>query len=169
MCKVCHDRYERHATAFKKQIAAEYDIPLEGKGWIKCPENRTARKAAAALLWSHHADRIPADRREALAETVKNFWRSYAVANEEQNLAWEDILKRCCDLKDVYPGPDFMEHGRGVTKRLIKNMRLDPDTGKERWPELEEFIKAWRSHFVKHSQPRHLSTRWTVDGEIYND
>lgn len=169
LCKVCHDRYERHATTFKKQIAAEYDMPLEGKGWIKCPENRTARKAASALLRGGH-DKIPLDRQNALTEIVQKFWSSYsASAEEEKNLPWEDILQRCCDLKDVYPGPDFIEHGRGVTEQLLKKKQMDPLTNKERWPDLETFIKQWRAHFVEHAQPLHLSARWTVEGEIYND
>ncbi|KAF7729317.1 hypothetical protein EC973_004573 [Apophysomyces ossiformis] len=157
LCKHCHDRYERDATALKKQFAKIYDIPLEGKGWVQVPENREARKAASALL--RHPN-IPEKRREELADIVKNFQKP-----EWADWDWEKILTTCCELKDQFQGPDFVEHGEYVVAQLMKSQEIRE--GKTVWPDLEIFVKQWRQHFMDHLQPKHLSERWSVDGDIY--
>ncbi|KAG0164468.1 hypothetical protein DFQ28_010281 [Apophysomyces sp. BC1034] len=157
LCKNCHDRYERDATALKKQIAKTYAIPLEGKGWVQVPENRVIRKAASALL--RHSN-IPQKRRDDLTETVKTLRKP-----EWADLEWQQVLEKCCELKDQFQGPDFVEHGEFVVEQLMKTQ--DVRDGKDVWPDLETFVKQWRQHFLDHLEPKHLSERWTVDGEIY--
>ncbi|KAI8144253.1 hypothetical protein BJV82DRAFT_608870 [Fennellomyces sp. T-0311] len=170
LCKECHDQYERHATALKKSLATKYELPLEGKGWIRVPENRAARKAATALL--HVADKIPSARQDELRSTINTFWekkkQSEVDGDDWTKLEWEQVLKKCCELQDLFQGKDFIEHGQGVVQHLATNKSIDND-GKERWPDLEIFIKQWRQHFLDHSKPRYLSERWTVDGSIYTN
>ncbi|KAI9497203.1 hypothetical protein BDB00DRAFT_19669 [Zychaea mexicana] len=185
LCKNCHDRYERHAMTYKKNLATKYDLPLEGKGWVRVPENRIARKAATALLRA--ADKIPPGRLEELKNTVTAFWErkkqdATAVdisdtatsatatltesAADWKSLNWDHVIQRCSELQDVFQGANFVEHGQGVVQQLRVYKILDND-GRERWPDLEVFIKQWRQHFLDHSKPQYLSERWTVDGEIY--
>ena len=190
MCKNCHDQYERYATSLKKKLATKYELPLEGKGWVRVPENRTARKAASALLRA--ADKMPSQRKEELEKIVKDFWeqkkqesptmeaiqivKKYKEEKERCNndesvgwqaLDWKQVLEKCCDLQELFQGSDFIEHGQGVVQQLMFNKAVDDNNGKERWPDLEDFVKEWRQHFLDHSKPKHLSERWTVDGEIY--
>lgn len=148
-------------------------MPLEGKGWVQVPENRMARKAASALL--RKSDKIPPSRQEELKAIVQQFWeakKSGACNDKKENdtewttLDWDQVLSKCCELKDVYPGPDFVEHGQAVVKDLMANAYVD-EHGKERWPDLESFVKQWRQHFLDYACPKYLSKRWTVDGDIY--
>ncbi|KAI8341010.1 hypothetical protein BC941DRAFT_346659 [Chlamydoabsidia padenii] len=173
LCKQCHHVYEDKATQLKKELAKQYDCPLEGKGWIHNVENRQARKAATALLRS--AAKIPKERLEELVQVVKAYQQTHMTQvddgggnnNQEDHLAWLAVLEECSKLEDVYRGPDFIDHGTFVIRQIMA-MEHITDNGKERWPHLELFIKTWRQHFLDHVKPNYLSTRWTVDGEIYN-
>ncbi|KAI7853317.1 hypothetical protein BDC45DRAFT_510934 [Circinella umbellata] len=190
VCKHCHDQYERYATSFKKNLATKYELPLEGKGWVRVPENRTARKAASALLRA--ADKLPPQRKQELETIVKDFWErkkqeistmeaiqtikkdkeEKEACNDDESvdwqvLDWQEVLQKCCELQELFQGPDFIEHGQGVVRHLMVKETVDDNNGKERWPDLEDFVKEWRQHFLDHSKPKHLSERWTVDGEIY--
>ncbi|ORY97921.1 hypothetical protein BCR43DRAFT_490557 [Syncephalastrum racemosum] len=162
LCKQCHDQYERHAMALKKALAVKYDVPLEGKGWVMVPENRIARKAASALLRPDSVKKIP----EARLAELKRAVEAYCQDKEEWNcLPWDQILVKCCELKDMYPGPEFAEHGQTVVSELMKEELIED--GHTRWPQLEQFIREWRLHFLKHAQPKYLSSRWGAENEIY--
>ncbi|CDS10446.1 hypothetical protein LRAMOSA03122 [Lichtheimia ramosa] len=163
LCKECHDRYERHATAFKKSLALEHDMPMEGKGWIVIPEHRTMRKTASALISA--ANKMPIDRRQQLEQIIYEYWMQNAGW---ENLSWGQVLEKCTDFKDMERGPDFIEHGQGVVQHLMSNMYMNQEN-KERWPDLEKFIKQWRQHFLDYAQPSHLSSKWSVDSDIYTN
>ena len=158
----------------KKSLASKYELPLEGKGWIRVPENRAARKAAAALL--NAADKIPSARQDELRNTINSFWKEKqqnylsdnSLGDDWSKLDWDQVLKKCLELQDLFQGKDFLEHGRGVVQSLTANKVIENDD-KERWPDLEAFIREWRQHFLDHAKPLYLSDRWTVDGSIYTD
>jgi hypothetical protein len=163
--------YEDKATQLKKELAKQYDCPLEGKGWIHSVEKRQARKAAAALL--RFPDKIPENRQKELALVVKEYQMAQMEQEQKQERLdddkWRAVLEKCSQLEDVYRGPDFIDHGTYVIRQLMdKEHILSTNDGKDRWPELETFIRLWRQHFLDHLEPKYLSTRWTVDGEIYN-
>lgn len=148
--------------AFKKALAVKYDVPLEGKGWVMVPENRVARKAASALLRPDAESKIP----EARLAELKRAVEKYSQDKEDWAcLRWDQILEKCCELKDMYPGPDFAEHGQTIVNELMKEEAIED--GRKRWPQLEHFIREWRLHFLKHVQPKHLSSKWGAENEIY--
>lgn len=159
LCKQCHTKYEVDATLLKKQYAKRFDIPLEGKGWVNLPEHRKARKAASALI--HAADKIPQERQAVLETIVRDFWKKH----HDESVNRETMLKKCSELEDFYKGPDFIEHGQGVIGQLME--RHIVEGGLSFWPDLENFIKEWRQHFIDHLKPTHLSELWTIDGDIY--
>ncbi|KAI8384983.1 uncharacterized protein BYT42DRAFT_564288 [Radiomyces spectabilis] len=162
LCKICHNLYEDEAMKLKKHYVKHYEIPLEGKGWISKPKNRYARKAATALL--RCSDKIPADRQQVLKQAVIDF---SAEQEDWRDLSFEEKLERCSELTDLFQGPDFVEHGEYVIGQLmLQKVIID---SKERWPDLERFIKEWRQHFLDHLKPKHLSPRWTVDSDIYTN
>ncbi|CAO3614716.1 unnamed protein product [Cunninghamella blakesleeana] len=192
LCKQCHDQYEDDAIKLKKEIVKQYDCPLEGKGWIHSAENRYVRKAATALL--RCKEKLPENRIKELEDKVKAYQSStpyvsssalppLSTSSSESSselvdeikevpltdLSWDDLLNTCSKLKDMYHGPDFIDHGTFVVQQLMgKGKTMDETTFNERWPELESFIKLWRKHFLDHLQPKYLSKKWTIDGEIYN-
>ncbi|KAI8077885.1 uncharacterized protein BX664DRAFT_343729 [Halteromyces radiatus] len=174
LCKQCHHLYEDKATQLKKELMKQYDCPLEGKGWINSAEKRQVRKAATALL--RFEDKIPQQRRDELILVVKEYYDRHENQNEPISydddgriMAWKTILEQYSRLEDVYRGPDFIDHGTCVIRQLMEKGKITSEDGKqERWPELENFIKLWRQHFLDHLEPKYLSASWTVNGEIYN-
>ncbi|CAO3638899.1 unnamed protein product [Cunninghamella echinulata] len=166
LCKHCHDKYEDEAIKLKKEIVQQYDCPMEGKGWIHSAENRYVRKAATALI--KFKDKLPESRTKELEEKVKAYQSSSTTLKD---LSWDELLNTCCQLKDMYHGPDFIDHGTYVIQQLMEKEKktiIVNDQEQEQWPQLESFIKLWRKHFLDHLQPKYLSNKWTIDGEIYN-
>lgn len=161
LCKQCHSDYEIDATTLKKQCAKRFGIPLEGKGWVDLPEHRKARKMASALL--RFSDKIPKERQLSLETDIKDFWKK-TFATEIVN--WQETLKECSEFEDHYKGPEYIEHGQDVIQQLTQKCIVNQD-GLEFWPDLEDFIKEWRKHFLDHLKPKHMSMLWSVEGEIY--
>ncbi|KAI8067841.1 hypothetical protein BC940DRAFT_300577 [Gongronella butleri] len=169
LCKQCHDRYESHAVALKKELARRHGCPLEGKGWVDLPETRRVKKAAGALLRA--ANKIPAARQEELATMIKQYQQDAPDAPDtlkDPATPWQQVLETCASLDDHFRGPDFIEHGESVMAHLMEEKSHDPETNSERWPRVEAFIRQWRQHFLDHAQPKYLSAKWSVDAEIYN-
>ncbi|RKP10051.1 hypothetical protein THASP1DRAFT_13409, partial [Thamnocephalis sphaerospora] len=190
LCIQCHDGYERHAYRLKEAIAAQYGVPLVGRGWVQCREDGHARRAACALL--RNAAVIPEARRAELATTVRRWWMasnehqeesaSSAVANGQLHEGIpQRVLERASQLEDRVRGPDFVEHGPYVVAQLLLRQCSDdlPDDAASecldkddrqnhvRWPDLEAFVQQWRQHFLDHAKPAHLSPHWRVNGTIY--
>ncbi|KAI8055553.1 uncharacterized protein B0P05DRAFT_581702 [Gilbertella persicaria] len=157
----CHDQYEQKATAFKKQGVARFGISLEGRGWITLPHYKKAKKAASALLRS--SDKIPLDRQTVLKDIVVQFWQEEHP--DDTTTDFDCLLRECSELQDHFKGPDFIEHGQEAIRQLTQQCIIKDN--KETWPDLENFIKEWRQHFLDHVQPKHLSPLWTVDASIY--
>jgi hypothetical protein len=174
LCGHCHDKYEQVALEFKKLLAVQYDIPLEGKGWVECREEGAVRRAASALLL--HKSKIPQERQEMLANLVKEWWHNQTtntLINRNQSDQMETILDiphqvlaQASVLKQRIKGSEFVEHGAYIVKQLLKQEKIDAQ-GKIYWPDLEVFIRQWRQHFIDHVHPTHLSVHWHVDAPIY--
>lgn len=163
LCKNCHLKYESCADAYKDTIARDYDMPLEGRGWILTPENSVVRKAASAVIKYRDGKLpyIPLERIEYLQGVIEN-WRM----NECRDSSLEDALVCALELTDRHKGPDFEEHGEHVIAMLMRSS-ITTAEARLRWPDLEEFVKSWRRHFLKHCNCKYLSAKWSVDAEIY--
>jgi hypothetical protein len=163
LCKNCHLKYESHADAYKDTLAREYDIPLEGHGWVLTPENSIVRKAASAVI--KHRDGklplIPVDRIQHLQKIVDTWKTEQAL-----NVSTDDILNCALQLTDRYKGADFIDHGEYVVKSLMRYTKETPDNGM-RWPDLEDFVKSWRRHFLIYCNCEYLSEKWSIDADIY--
>lgn len=148
---------------FKKAGVKRFNIPLEGSGWCTFPEYKNAKKAASALIRS--SDKIPPERQQVLKSTVIDFWKDYDKKQYKGD-DLDDILKECSELVDHFKGPNYTEHGQSAIQQLTSNCILN-DKGQETWPDLEDFIKEWRQHFLDNLKPKHLSKLWSVDADIY--
>ncbi|KAI7892145.1 uncharacterized protein EV154DRAFT_505770 [Mucor mucedo] len=170
LCQHCRLSYEPSAMDFKKRCVREFNIPLEGRGWVSLPHYKVAKKAASALKM--HSNVIPADRQVTLKTTVFDFWEKHGSEVDEELAAkdteenWDSILEVCSTLVDHFKGPDYIEHANSAIEQLTKTVELDSE-GRETWPDLEDFIKDWRRHFLRNLDPEFLSELWTVDGDIY--
>lgn len=137
-------------------------MPLEGSGWILTPENHTVRKAASAII-KYRDGKLPGMPLERLnqLESVVNTYK--AGLNVEQS--FDNVLLAAIELTDRHKGPHFKEHGEFVVAKLMEKEVTSEN--KVRWPNLEAFIKSWRTHFLTYCDCRYLSDRWSVDGNIY--
>lgn len=162
LCKICHDSYEQKAMQLKKDGVKRFNIPLEGQGWVYLPEYKRVKKAASALLRS--SDKIPKDRQDILKSQVLEFWETY---DKKCDLSFEEILETCSTLEDHFKGPDFIEHGNSAIQQLTEKCVMNEDN-QETWPDLEDFIKQWRQHFLDNLKPMFLSSKWSVDNSIYS-
>ncbi|RKP11693.1 hypothetical protein BJ684DRAFT_21724 [Piptocephalis cylindrospora] len=187
LCDHCHERYGRHAHAFKTHLAHTYEAPLEGVGWIYLPHLRPVIKAARALS-SRNVIGIPLDRQEHLRGIILDWWLEEGVKEEEEraegermgvdgddvamedtsglHMDWEKALKRALALEDRIKGPSFSTHAQMIIRRLSHEQIQDSEGGQVRWPDLEEFIRQWRGHFLSHSQHRYLSPNWQFHDAI---
>ncbi|GAB5586647.1 hypothetical protein Unana1_01547 [Umbelopsis nana] len=125
LCKNCHLKYERFADAYKDATALEYDMPLEGRGWILTPENSVVRKAASAVVKYRDGKLpfIPLERIQYLQYVVEN-WK----AQEGMDMSMDEVLLRALELTDRHKGPDFVEHGEYVVGKLMKCSTKTEDT-----------------------------------------
>ncbi|KAI8053488.1 hypothetical protein BDF22DRAFT_620040 [Syncephalis plumigaleata] len=171
LCGHCHDKYEQVALTFKKSLAIQYGIPLEGMGWVECREEGAVRRAASALLL--HRNKIPQERQEMLVNLVKEWWRNQTreTFTDQTEIVLgipRQVLERASLLKQRVKGPEFIEHDAYVVEQLVRRQEtIDAQRRTCRWPDLEAFIRQWRQHFVDHVHPTHLSTHWHVDAPIY--
>lgn len=146
LCLVCHDNYETHATALKKDIATRVGVPIEGRGWIKHPEHRRVQLACSALESFRH--KIPDARIQELEATVRTFFRL-----EGNQPVDERIYEQARQLPVLTKSDDFVEHGEYVVSQMTEG-------------EIDDFVRSWRRHFLEHANPRFLSPTWRVHNPI---
>lgn len=169
-----------------------YQAPLEGLGWIIRPHLRPVIKAARALS-SPHVTNIPMEKQDELRRVIMGWWVDEGMAREGedpgdedismqedpdammfmedtsfqgQSHPWEGILEKAMALEDRVRGPLFSTHAEVIIRYLSREEIKGAD-GAVRWPDLEEFIREWRAHFLCHAQPRHLPSTWGINGNIY--
>ncbi|KAL7753700.1 hypothetical protein RI367_000631 [Sorochytrium milnesiophthora] len=120
-CVPCLRQYEVHTMALKKQLALQYNAPLEGGPWLHIAEHHTVRKAASALLKS--SDKLPTSRRIELTSIVSAHCQAAPAACRAQG-SWgetqKEVLGRCSALEDRVRGPGFEEHGRTVVLEVLR-------------------------------------------------
>jgi hypothetical protein len=137
-------------------------MPLEGYGWILTPENHAVRKAASAII-KYRDGKLPGMPQERLNQ-LESVMRSY-MARLKVDDRFEDVLLEALELTDRHKGPQFTEHGEYVVDKLMKKEVTSEN--QVRWPDLEDFIRSWRRHFLTYCNCKYLSDRWSIDGNIY--
>lgn len=142
LCVPCHDRYESEANKFKKQIAAMYGVPLHGRGLLADHDLRRIRNFAGTLL--RHGDKIPEHRRSELLAAVLAYIGKEDVADED--------LLRVSRIEYHVKTGDYAQHGEYVVRNT---------------PDLEQFVKDWRRHFLDTMRPAYMPNGWDVDRTIY--
>ncbi|KAG2186970.1 hypothetical protein INT44_003198 [Umbelopsis vinacea] len=163
LCKNCHLKYEQQADKYKECFATEYNMPLEGRGWILTPDNSIVRKAASAVVKYRDGKLplIPLDRIQHLHKVVDD-WQ----IEQEMSGTKDEVLECALQLTDRHKGDDYVDHGQYVVAQLMENAMVIQNN-RTRWPDLEEFVKNWRRHFLKYCDCDYLSDKWSVDADIY--
>ncbi|KAJ2571885.1 hypothetical protein IW140_001234 [Coemansia sp. RSA 1813] len=187
LCIACHDEYEKSAMVLKMHVAACFDAPMDGRGWIERKDIARGRRAAAALLGTHVAG-IPAPRVQELREVAglavdayKNLFPSDMQHDPECSLSADPCvhdLGALCALPMRERGPAYVSHGEIVVDALLA--AASSDTTKsgaskmcDSCSELADggvvaFVAAWRCHFLKYAQPKSLPDYWDPSRPVYN-
>ncbi|KAF9576683.1 hypothetical protein EC968_005456 [Mortierella alpina] len=95
------------------------------------------------------------------------------------------MLRTALSAQASYKGPDYKEHGQLVVARIMASSASFHDDPAETaetkrawreavplqdappgWRDVSEFIRTWRSEFLRRTQPRHLSEEWRVDNPV---
>lgn len=141
LCIQCHETYEEHAYQLKKDVAAEFGIPVHGRGGRKRDE-KLCRIRAAAYALINHGHKMPHERAEALRDRLREHYGRHDITQEE--------LEECANLSYLSSN-DHTPHGKYVVEQL---------------GDLEEFVKRWRKHFVATMSPKFLPPYWDINRRI---
>ena len=142
MCVDCHDEYERHADAFKKQLAAQYGVSLQGVGWYS--DRELAKVIMYAKTLRNHGDKIPAAKKQTLIEPLRVYFKKDDITDED--------LVYAAGLDSNVFTEEYAQHGELIVKMV---------------GDIEEFVKTWRQHFLNSMNPKHLPAFWDVNRSIY--
>ncbi len=134
LCLPCHEAYESHALTLKRELAEEYDAPVDGV-WIG-KELHTGKVKAKHIAKTiiKYADSIPAERKEYLITKIKEYLSVDIVSLEE--VADMNIESPVIKTQD----------------EIIISKITDIDS----------FIRRWRQHFVDVMSPKFLPSFWSI-------
>ncbi|KAF9938674.1 hypothetical protein BGZ75_007518 [Mortierella antarctica] len=95
------------------------------------------------------------------------------------------MLRSALGAQASYRGSDYKEHGQLVVARIMASSASFHDDPAETaetkkawqeaeplqdapkgWRDVSEFVRTWRSEFLRRTQPRHLSAEWRVDNPV---
>lgn len=137
VCWDCHYKYEKLAFLFKKEIANEYNSPIDGD----LINNKTTQKIKGLFLCLSDKS-IPKSRIRSIKSEIKKELGIKRITKKMNN-HWINI-------KPDKPIICIRTNGEMVVQK-IKNIK--------------EFIKRWRSHFVESTKPKFLPENWSIDYE----
>ncbi|KAM6202086.1 exonuclease 3'-5' domain-containing protein 2 [Rhynchocyon petersi] len=145
LCTSCHAICNYYDNHLKQQLAKEFRAPTsseEGQRLLEDSERRQVRSGARALL---SAESLPAQRKEELLQTLREFYNTDTITDE--------ILQEAASLEPRIFNENYIPHGLKVVQCLSEGglrslMRLE---------------SRWRQHFLDTMQPKHLPQQWSVD------
>ena len=136
VCLDCHYKYEEIAFSYKKQIAENYNAPINGST-ISDVKNIKIKGLFSCLL----------DR------SIPNF-RIQEIKNEiKKELGIKKITKKVIEkwMNSEFQRVSCIEtHGEMVVRKIS---------------DINQFIIEWRSHFVNNSNPKFLPKNWSINHE----
>lgn len=159
-----HSEYERHATEFKDQLAAEYGIKTITE----------YNKAYTRLLREYNRDKT------IILSKLTSIFRGYKKMNNDviqknleeiadaldfshdfmKSLNYLQLYKLYVELKKIYSHElqmfqerhrRFYDHGYHLVNKL--------DTEEK----IESFVKTWRKHFIETMHPQYMPEGWSID------
>jgi len=120
LCTLCHAKYEIHAQKLKDAIVKMFNMPLESRGYIEYPDNRSIIKAANALKW--HSEKIPEERKNILFERIHKFFEARKMSDK---MSRKEMIEQAMILPTLERSENFLEHGEYVVKQILSITRKD--------------------------------------------
>ncbi len=149
VCVACHEEYEKEAHNLKKEIAAKYNLPINGGGRVDdqpAREYSAARGAANALL--KYSDVIPADKQLVLRARITSYLKKEPT---DKDIEWLANIPRQGRASKHLGQEGLFSHGKAVVEKL---------------EDVDEFVIMWRKHFVDTMNPKFLNKHWDVNHRV---
>ena len=165
LCPRCHELANKHSDLLKKEIAEECNVPLNEFGDLYYHREDVIRVGKLCLSLAKHRKNMPKDRRDMMEKQVETFFgenpRYGEFLRENKGIDCGEIsdellrymAKSGVELLTVYGDVNWKKVG--VNRHGLEVLQKVPD--------LKEFIKRWRVHFVKTMNPQFLPDAWSVD------
>jgi hypothetical protein len=138
LCIPCHGLYEESADKLKVVYAKKHDIPVGGR--YSEEEKRAGRTREVALTLLTYGYRMPKERIDLLVGRLREFYGCPEVT-----------IKMVIAARDMEVRSSFVYHGSVVVANE---------------PDLYEFCKEWRYHFLDAMQPKFMPDFWSPDRHI---
>jgi len=138
LCEYHHTEYEKLSMKKRKELSEEWGIPLYGLDQSLLKVIARAIKSSTALL--RYGKFIPDERRKNLLNDVKLFLE----IEKEPSLQQLEFTSNY----NVKSHEDYVNFSKYIANQ---------------YPDLEEFAKEWRIHFLETMNPRYMPDDWSVD------
>jgi hypothetical protein len=152
LCARCHVHAERHAHQRMRQLEDALRVdPATAHAYIVDTHIHRLKSAAMALL--RRRDKLPLARLQEYEALVRDYYHLKA----QEDIPME-LLYRAETLEDRTPNPHFISG----PELVLQHMDTDESS-------IEQFVRAWRRHFLDVNQPRYLPHGWSVDSAVACD
>jgi len=169
LCPVCHEKANKHSDRLKKQIAEEYEEPLNQFSEMQVVKDKvfTAQKQCSSLL--KHGEKMPTERYSELVSKLQNFideQESYQNLLKEQ-VGSDQVNQEVIKYIEQNSQKLLSLHGKYNWKK--KGNCVHGENVIKKVSNLKEFIRRWRVHFIETMNPQHLAEAWSVDHLMYSN
>jgi hypothetical protein len=138
LCLECHDKYNLAESQLRKELSAEYDVPMEGifvAGLNQSDRNHIVKHAYAL---QHYIDQIPLERQLVLKDKLRQL-----TGEDEPDVAyWSKYHEARRPIKT---------QGKMIVEKLTTDEAI------------QAFVVRWRKHFVETMQPKFLPEFWSIN------
>jgi len=139
ICVDCHIQYEDEALKLKQQISVEMTGHHMKTVRVDSSARDIERVSRLSSSLKYHGDKIPADRRQQMLDTITKF---LGKVPDDEDL---DILREASTycIKSHDPG-------KAIVEKILEANKL------------EEFVIRWRQHFIDVAEPKYMPAHWGI-------
>ncbi|CDW82708.1 3-5 exonuclease family protein [Stylonychia lemnae] len=167
LCFTCHEKASREQDNLKKQLAEKYNIPLNDHNPNKLINLHIQQINRVASTLKKASFRLPDEKRATLQ---KNLIELFLEKKEQLLPLIPDDLKGVIETEEI--NNEFIMFCYNLPPTRLSNkdkqnphgkILVDKILGEDR---MSDFIKLWRTHFIKTMEPKFLPWGWSVDHTI---
>lgn len=155
LCSACHEAYETEAEKLKKQLCAQYKIPVNGTGLVRDAKIVQLQKLITA--WRKYSKNIPASRMTQMKQDMNQLLGHADLNRDLQDSELDQAMEQ-----SATDDSGFNSYGLLLVEALLGGKYESPEYFANAH-RLEAFGKMWRKHFVQVMQPKFLNEHWDVD------
>eukprot|EP01022_Parablepharisma_sp_SALTPOND_P023093 TRINITY_DN47_c0_g1_i12.p1 TRINITY_DN47_c0_g1~~TRINITY_DN47_c0_g1_i12.p1 ORF type:complete len:756 (+),score=63.77 TRINITY_DN47_c0_g1_i12:10514-12781(+) len=152
LCFDCHEKSGKYIADVKRELSAQYDVPIVDKAEHHYVKNVGKVKMIAKVL-KKHRNKIKDTKRKDMERRLIELVKEIEAVNKEWNINAEILTDEVFEEIAKMPVPTESKnmHGAKVVQQI---------------EDLEEFIKMWRKKFLERMDPQYMPKRWSVDHRV---